>query len=790
MPRTSALSLAVLLETSSTDDIISLSGVGKSYPRQVGAFRAMWRALANQPAADGEQFWALRPATFGVKRGEVLGLVGHNGAGKSTLLQIISGTLHPTVGTLRVKGRLTALLELGAGFNPDFTGRENIELNGPLSGLSYADIQSRMEAIIDFSGIREFIDQPVKTYSSGMFVRLAFSLATSVDPEILVVDEALSVGDAEFARKSFDRIMAMRERGTTILFCSHSAYQIESMCTQALWLDHGEVRLMGEPAAVVLAYQEHLDRIAGGHTVQLPAGASIEPAVLPAPQDLTSPEAPVPAPAADPQPITVAGHGRIRRLVASADGAPGNPLSLQSAASTLEVRLDFESDPDMAAPSAAVTINSPDGRILASSGTWIDGVALLRDPSGAGVATIRFEKLPLLKGRYALSAYLFCERGLHIYSAAEQFAMLDVHQTHLEQGIVSLPHQWEVAPLAPVLEPVKSLALSRNEPAPATGATAWQARTALTTDLVPTLALFQRAFDRPVLAQHWHWKYLGVDTTGIVVQRGERLVAFFGGMPRYFQRRGEAVLGVQIGDVMVDPDQRGILTRRGPLFLAASAYFEKMQSLYPAVQFAFGFPSARHLQLGCKLGLYAEVDRIHQMAWPPLKARARLGHKTRVINTWLDARRRQAMSSLWRDMLASWPDMLLPTRDADRLSYRYMAHPQHSYQLLLVSARISGKPLALAVTRAHTDHLEWLDYIGPNAGIPLAITAARRQAAALGLTGVRGWFSQHLLPLFNHDEPLVEPTDIAIPTNLWGRTAVPDVLQHPLWLMAGDTDFR
>jgi ABC-type polysaccharide/polyol phosphate transport system ATPase subunit len=746
----------------------------------------MWRALTNQPSGDGEQFWALRPATFGIKRGEVLGLVGHNGAGKSTLLQIISGTLHASVGTLKVNGRLTALLELGAGFNPEFTGRENIELNGPLSGLSYADIQSRMDAIIDFSGIREFIDQPVKTYSSGMFVRLAFALATSVDPEILVVDEALSVGDAEFARKSFDRIMAMRDRGTTILFCSHSAYQIESMCTRALWLDHGVVRLMGEPAAVVLAYQAHLDRMAGGHVAPVPLGAEPAPVVSPSSQGLDSPADPVPAPAA--AVITVAGHGRIRRLVASADGAAGNPLTLQSAASTLEVRLDFESDPAMAAPSAAVTINSPDGRILASSGTWIDGVTLQRDQHGGGIATIRFEKLPLLKGRYALSAYLFCERGLHIYSAAEQFAMLDVHQTHLEQGIVSLPHQWQSAPLAPVAEAANPL--PPQPQGPATGAPVWQARPALKTDLMPTLALFQRAFAQPMQAERWHWKYQGVDTTGIIVQRGERLVAFFGGMPRYFQRQGQAVLGVQIGDVMVDPDQRGILTRRGPLFLAASTYFEQMGSLYPAVQFAFGFPSARHLKLGCKLGLYAEFDRIHQLAWPALQARARLSHKTRVINTWPDARRRQAMSSLWHAMSASWPDMLLPTRDADRLSYRYLSHPEFSYQLILVSARISGQPQALAVTRAHPDHLEWLDYIGPSTGIPLATTAVRRQAAALGLPEVRGWFSRHLLPLFNHQEPRSEPTDIAIPTNLWGRPSAPEVLQHPLWLMAGDTDFR
>jgi lipopolysaccharide transport system ATP-binding protein len=187
---------------------------------------------------------------------------GHNGAGKSTLLQILSGTLSPSTGDLQVNGRVAALLELGAGFNPEFTGRENLLLNGPLLGLSRAQLAERLQDIIDFSGIGDFIEQPVKTYSSGMFVRLAFSLATSVDPDILVIDEALSVGDGEFSRKSFDRILALRDAGTTILFCSHSMYQIESLCSRALWLDHGRARQFGRPAVVATAYQEHLDTLA------------------------------------------------------------------------------------------------------------------------------------------------------------------------------------------------------------------------------------------------------------------------------------------------------------------------------------------------------------------------------------------------------------------------------------------------------------------------------------------------------------------------------------------------
>ena len=169
------------------------------------------------------EFWALHNLSFDVGKGEVVGIIGNNGAGKSTLLQLICGTLHPTAGSVAVQGRIAALLELGAGFNPEFSGRENVYLSATVMGLSTGEIDARYEQIVAFSGIADFINQPVKTYSSGMYVRLAFAVATSVEPDTLIIDEALSVGDGEFARKSFDRIMELKKRGSTILFCSHSS---------------------------------------------------------------------------------------------------------------------------------------------------------------------------------------------------------------------------------------------------------------------------------------------------------------------------------------------------------------------------------------------------------------------------------------------------------------------------------------------------------------------------------------------------------------------------------------
>jgi lipopolysaccharide transport system ATP-binding protein len=185
------------------------------------------------------EFWALSGVDLEVGQGEVVGIIGRNGSGKSTLLQLVCGTLSPTEGEINVHGRVAALLELGAGFNPEFSGRENVFLNGAILGVSRAEMEARFDEIVAFSGIGDFIDQPVKTYSSGMYVRLAFAVAVHIDPDILIIDEALSVGDGAFARKSFERIMALKEKGATILFCSHSMYQVEVLCQKALWLDAG-----------------------------------------------------------------------------------------------------------------------------------------------------------------------------------------------------------------------------------------------------------------------------------------------------------------------------------------------------------------------------------------------------------------------------------------------------------------------------------------------------------------------------------------------------------------------
>ena len=202
-----------------------------------------------------EEFWALKNISFEVKKGEVLGIIGHNGAGKSTLLKVISGILKPTTGTVNVEGNIVPMLELGSGFDFDLTGRENIFLNGAILGYSKEFLEDKYDEIVEFSELGKFIDLPIRNYSSGMMMRLAFSVATVVNPEILIVDEILAVGDEDFQRKSRARMMELMSGGTTVLFVSHSLDQIREMCHRVVWIEHGEIQAIGAAQEICDLYQ-------------------------------------------------------------------------------------------------------------------------------------------------------------------------------------------------------------------------------------------------------------------------------------------------------------------------------------------------------------------------------------------------------------------------------------------------------------------------------------------------------------------------------------------------------
>lgn len=238
----------------SSEIAITVANVSKCYQIYGKPHHRLLQSIFRSLRTYYRDFWALKDVSFEVKRGEVLGIIGRNGAGKSTLLQIICGTVTPTSGTISVHGRVSALLELGAGFNPDFTGRENVYLNASIMGLTTSDTNRILDDIVAFSELADFIDEPVKTYSSGMFVRLAFAVAIHTAPDVLIVDEALSVGDVAFRNKCIRRVQELRAKGTTILFVSHDLSTLQLICDRAIWLEKGSIKAVGDPVAVSQNY--------------------------------------------------------------------------------------------------------------------------------------------------------------------------------------------------------------------------------------------------------------------------------------------------------------------------------------------------------------------------------------------------------------------------------------------------------------------------------------------------------------------------------------------------------
>jgi len=394
--------------------VIRLKNVSKTYRQYGSPFDRLWEVMTHR--VRHQEHVVLETMSLDIGEGQVVGLVGGNGAGKSTLLKLIAGTIQPTQGRVDVTVQIAALLELGAGFHPEMTGRENVYLGAAVAGLSRPEVDLKYEEIVEFSGLSEAMDRPVKTYSSGMAARLAFAVAMAVEPEVLILDETLSVGDGAFARKSFDRIIDFKKAGKTILFCSHSMYQIEAICDRVLWIHRGRVMMDGEPARVVTAYAEFLSTISNRPEIKSEEEA---PAVF-----------------------EEKGLARIINIKVHADGRQDERLVLETGLSTLKITVRFEGATTIALPSLGITLSGAHGGPLTSASSLDDGLRFERHDKETYSASITFPRLQLLKGHYWVNVYLLCEEGIHVYDSALRVAEFEMVQQCRELGVVTLPRQW------------------------------------------------------------------------------------------------------------------------------------------------------------------------------------------------------------------------------------------------------------------------------------------------------------------------------------------------------------
>lgn len=340
-----------------------------------------------------EEFWAVDGVSLSIPRGSTFGLVGHNGSGKSTLLKLIAGIQRPTTGTITATGRISALLELGAGFHPELSGRDNIYLNGAILGMSRKRVDAAIEEIVEFSGLGHFIDVPVKVYSSGMYVRLGFAIAVTLDPEILVIDEIIAVGDEEFQRRCFDYLHKLRKRGVTIVFVTHSMGLVQQLCDGAAWLEHGKLKLVGTADEVVNAY---MDVVNDAETERL-AEEQTESGGTATAQDTHD-----------------RGSGEISVTELQFLDAAGNPRATGRTGSPLTVRIRYHCAQPVQGVVFGLSVRHESGPEIAGPNTRIAGHEPI-DVSGDGYIDYSLDHLVLNPGKYYLSAAAVDSTMLHVY---------------------------------------------------------------------------------------------------------------------------------------------------------------------------------------------------------------------------------------------------------------------------------------------------------------------------------------------------------------------------------------
>jgi len=387
-----------------TPAAISVRSVSKRFRLTHERYPTLKERVIHFGRVPSEDFWALRDITVEVPDGTTLGLLGHNGSGKSTLLKCIAGILRPTTGEIGTRGRVAALLELGAGFQGELTGRENIFLNGAILGMSRKELARRFDEIVEFAELEQFIDTQVRFYSSGMYVRLGFAIAVNVEPDILLVDEVLAVGDEAFQRKCLDRVADFQREGRTIVVVTHSPDLVRKICHAAVVLDHGSLVASGDPREAIQVFREHLRR--------------------------------TPPRARPGEPPPVDDRVRVTSVRFEHPGMPGR--AYLEPGESLAVKVGFEVDAPVDDPVFTVMIYDAEGTLVHGSSTASESVAL-GHVDGPGEVTFEYAQVPLLDGEYAITLCVTSSDGAFIYDWQEQRHRFEVRDSQRNFGSVEFP---------------------------------------------------------------------------------------------------------------------------------------------------------------------------------------------------------------------------------------------------------------------------------------------------------------------------------------------------------------
>jgi len=385
---------------------IEVEGVSRRFRVHARAQRTLKELVVSPGRDQARDVWALQDVSFVVEPGSAVGLVGRNGSGKTTLLRLLAGIIRPTAGRVAVGGRVGSLLELGAGFQPDFTGRENVYLNGSIHGLKRARIRELMDEIVAFAGLERFIDLPVRTYSSGMAMRLGFAVAACIEADVLLLDEVFAVGDEEFQRKCFGKIFEFKQHGGTILFVSHDASSVERLCDRAVLLKAGRVEFDGPTHEAIVAYH----RLLADERDPAERGAGLREW----------------------------GSGEARVVAVSLAGRDGAPREQFLAGEPLAMHVRIEAEPDLAAPRLSYEVRDEAGLLLAGG---------VQDTAGLGWdggCALRFDvdELPLADGRFHLRLGLADESGEHLYHQLDDALAFVVYPAGEGRGLVRLEGRW------------------------------------------------------------------------------------------------------------------------------------------------------------------------------------------------------------------------------------------------------------------------------------------------------------------------------------------------------------